>query len=255
LASSVLINGGVADSAVAEATLAGASERLGEAWFETLRITAGIPELLHAHLDRLSANIDFDRASVTTELARAIDLAGGGDLHARIVVGPSGRIVSTAQLPEQASGGKRYKLTVVDVPEYAFPAKLASYEPQTTLLIEARDSGFDDVLITDASLVIEAATANVLLIEDETLRTPPLGRCLPGVTRAALIEGAPQAGLTVVEEPVRINHLLAADEVLLTNSLIRLRRAGEVDGVPVGGRARDRVLQLEAALLDRIAST
>jgi branched-subunit amino acid aminotransferase/4-amino-4-deoxychorismate lyase len=219
-----------------------------------LRITAGIPELLDAHLVRLTANVEFDRDEVVTDLARVIDVAGGGDLHARIVVGPRGRIVSAAPLHERAVGENRLKLTVVDVPEYAFPAKLATYEPQATLLTEARDSGFDDVLITDASLVIEAATANVVLIDQDTLRTPPLGRCLPGVMRAALIEVAPRNGLTVVEEPIRINHLLAADEVLLTNSLIRLRRVSEVDGVPVGGRAGDRIRTLEAALLERIAS-
>lgn len=250
----LIIDGELADPFAAQASLAGASQALGEAWFETIRVTAGVPELLTAHLDRLANTIELDREAVTTELARAIDLAGGEDLHARIVVGLAGRIVSAAALPERAIFDDPLKLTIADVPDYSFPSKLAEYEPHATLLTEARESGADDVLISDASIVFEAATANVAIVEGDILRTPPLGRCLPGVVRAALIEAAPEAGLKVMEEPIRINHLLAADEVVLTNSLIRMRAASEIDGVPVGGRASDRLDSLRAALLRKIVA-
>jgi para-aminobenzoate synthetase/4-amino-4-deoxychorismate lyase len=60
--------------------------------------------------------------------------------------------------------------------------------------------------------------------------TPPTdGRILPGVARARTIELARAAGIEVVERPLTLDELAAADEVFMT---------GGVRGVePVGGCA------------------
>lgn len=249
---SLLIDGAPADPSSPLATLSGAREALGESWFESIRVTDGRAELLEEHLQRIAASVATDRELLKSEIAAAVESAGGGDLFVRVVVGERGRVVAAGPLPSHAANPEPARITVADIPDYAFPTKSTDYELQAGLLADAASDGFEDVLITDASLVIEAARANVLMIEGDTLRTPPLGRCLPGVIRAALIDVANSAGLQPQEEPLRINHLLAAGEVLLTNALIRVRTVSEIDGVPVGGRAPQKMARLQDALIQRI---
>lgn len=252
MASSLLIDGASAPADSPQSTLAGAREALGESWFETIRVTGGEPELLEEHLQRLAASTEFDRDALISDIQRGIDEVGGGDVFVRLMAGPAGRIVATGPLPPHADDPAPAKVTMADIPDYAYPAKSTDFQLQLGLLDQAAADGFDDVLITDGGFVIEAARANLLLIDGDTLRTPPLGRCLPGVIRAALVELAPRAGLRVSEEPVRVNHVLAADEVLITNSIIRARMVSEVDGVPVGGRAREAVESLRVELAAKI---
>jgi para-aminobenzoate synthetase / 4-amino-4-deoxychorismate lyase len=63
--------------------------------------------------------------------------------------------------------------------------------------------------------VLETTIANVFIVVDGTITTPPLdGRILPGTTRSHIIEMR-----DVREEPVMLADLLAADEVFVSNAL------------------------------------
>lgn len=72
------------------------------------------------------------------------------------------------------------------------------------------------------------AVSNLLLVKDGVLFTPFArgeempdalrAPVLPGVTRAAVIELAHQAGVTVMRKMLTVEDLLGADEVMLTNS-------------------------------------
>jgi para-aminobenzoate synthetase / 4-amino-4-deoxychorismate lyase len=77
--------------------------------------------------------------------------------------------------------------------------------------------------------VLEAAHANVWVREGTTLVTPPLdGRILPGTVRARVLADSP-AGHSAREEPVTLERLAAADEVLLSSSLRGLHPATLAD--------------------------
>ncbi len=81
---------------------------------------------------------------------------------------------------------------------------------------------------TDGS-VLEAAYANVWLVEGEELITPPAdGRLLPGTERAALLAADPRAR----EEPVDLARLTRADAVFLTSSIRGRHPARLQAGVP-----------------------
>ena len=68
--------------------------------------------------------------------------------------------------------------------------------------------------------VLEAAWANVWLLEGRRIVTPPAdGRLLPGVTRALLLGLAHEVGLTLAEEPISLSRARGADAVFLTSSL------------------------------------
>jgi para-aminobenzoate synthetase/4-amino-4-deoxychorismate lyase len=68
--------------------------------------------------------------------------------------------------------------------------------------------------------VLEAAFANVWIVERGALATPPLdGRLLPGTVRARVIAAARAGGLEVREESLSLERLAAADELLLTSAV------------------------------------
>jgi branched-subunit amino acid aminotransferase/4-amino-4-deoxychorismate lyase len=215
------------------------------AHLETLRLTDGEPKLLGAHLDRLArvpGGVDLE--AVRTAIGAVLPDARGEQVL-RIEAGEAGIKVLLRPLPGHAAADPELPIDValIDLPGYSYPHKSTAREPHEAALARARASGATEALITDRGEVIEGATTNVFILQDDALITPPLGRCLPGVTRAALI-----ARSQVIERAITTEELLGADEVLLTNALIGVRRVGRVDNVPVGGREPVRSRQLREAV-------
>lgn len=68
--------------------------------------------------------------------------------------------------------------------------KSASYAESSLALRLATAQGFDDaIFVNEREEVVETALANLIWLEDEQWFTPTLqSGCLPGVTRALLIE-------------------------------------------------------------------
>jgi 4-amino-4-deoxychorismate lyase len=83
----------------------------------------------------------------------------------------------------------------------------------------------EGLLCDEAGHVVSGVMSNVLLWQAGRLRTPRLDRCgVAGVTRARLLHRAIAAGLPVEEGELGLEDVLSADEVMLCNSLIGLRR-------------------------------
>jgi len=79
------------------------------------------------------------------------------------------------------------------------------------------------------SRVIEGTTTNLFLLEGDQLITPDLARCgVAGVQRDRLLAIAPQLGLRPSIEAVVPNRLLAAEQILLTNSVIGVWRVSNL---------------------------
>jgi para-aminobenzoate synthetase/4-amino-4-deoxychorismate lyase len=67
---------------------------------------------------------------------------------------------------------------------------------------------------------LETSRANVFIVKDGALVTPPLdGRLLPGIARARVIELARGAGIEVRERAIGIDELVEADEVFVTGGV------------------------------------
>ncbi len=98
---------------------------------------------------------------------------------------------------------------------------------------EARAAGHDDAILLDRSgNVAEAITANVFIIRNGHLVTPPTtGDLLPGITRDTLLTLVREAGLPVTEQPVSPADLFSADEVFLCST-----GKGVVPVIAISGR-------------------
>jgi branched-chain amino acid aminotransferase len=101
---------------------------------------------------------------------------------------------------------------------------------------EARERGADEaLLLNECDEVVEATVANLFLVRDGTLVTPPpAAGCLPGITRAAVLELARGHGISVVEQAFTPPELLAAEEAFLTNSVLEVMPLVQVEEQPVG---------------------
>jgi branched-subunit amino acid aminotransferase/4-amino-4-deoxychorismate lyase len=220
----------------------------GRAVFETLRVYGGTPFRLEAHLARLGASAERvglpvpDAAGLADAAAEAI--VAGGEPNATLrLLWTSGRegsgrptglaLVSTLPpgLDDLRTRGLRLA-TVPWSPGALAGAKSTSYAANMAAVDDAVRRGADDALLVGPEgTVLEAPTSNVWFREDDRLLTPSLALpLLAGVTRAALLELAPQAGYEVEEGTFELERLLDADEVFLTSSVREVMPASSIDG-------------------------
>jgi branched-chain amino acid aminotransferase len=160
-----------------------------------------------------------------------LQLAGLDDRIA-IYAFPMGGYLATDGLRASVSAWQR-------VNDNAVPARgkvAGSYVNACLAVEDAHAGGFDEaILLTADGHVAEASSANVFLVRDGALITPPLtDDVLPGITRGCLIQLAHDAGYTVVERSVDRSELYLADELFLTGTGAQVAPLASIDGRRIG---------------------
>jgi para-aminobenzoate synthetase / 4-amino-4-deoxychorismate lyase len=216
--------------------------------FETLLVADGRAVRAAAHLDRLEASARevfgqalpadlpaaIDAAAAPLDLGRMrIDLLPDGDgdgappaLRFEIAAAP---IDPAIFFPARGDGAD---VRTVRHPDWAGAHKWADRD-----WLEAREAELGEVvplILTTDDEILEAGRANLFLVTDGALATPPAdGRILPGTARAATLELAAELGIPATERPLHLADLEAADDLFLTSSLRGIRPVRSVDGVPL----------------------
>ena len=100
----------------------------------------------------------------------------------------------------------------------------------------------------------EASAANIFVVNGSELSTPPVtDDVLPGITRAAVVQMARDAGYQVVERRIDRSELYIADEVFLTGTAAEITPVRSVDRIVVGKGSRGPVTEaLQKAFFDVI---
>ena len=239
----------------------------GRAAFETLRVYGGRPFSLEAHLDRLTASAAsiglpaVERRRLQVLVGLVLPRAESGDASLRLVwtAGPAGGIPSALALlstvPEWIEETRERGATAVSLlgvrasaPWLLPGVKSTSYAVNMAAEAEARRRGVDEALFVDGDgIVLEGTVTNVWWRVGSTLYTPGLDLgILAGVTRAALIQLAPECGYEVEEGAYSLTQLLGAEEAFTSSSVREVMPLVEVDGQTLGrGPAAD---ALQAAL-------
>jgi branched-chain amino acid aminotransferase len=222
----------------------------GDGVFETIRTYGGRLFRLEAHVARLLeglAEVHIGGAPSASEIASqvlaALDAAGLPEAYCRITVT---RGVGTRGL--DPAGCSKATLVVAILPLRTYPdavyatgmkaivlwprhmgdrpppsVKSTSYQRGVLARIEiARRGVGEGFFLDEAGNVTEGSVCNVFAIEGNTLATPPPNVCLRGITRAEVLALAAAQGMRVVEEPLSVARLSAADEVFVTSSLAEL---------------------------------
>jgi branched-chain amino acid aminotransferase len=99
--------------------------------------------------------------------------------------------------------------------------------------------GYDEAILLDPSgLVAEASGENIFIARDGTLKTPPLGSILEGITRDSVIAIARDKGIGVVEQSFARDELYVADEAFLTGTAAEVTPVREIDDRRIGAGSR-----------------
>jgi branched-chain amino acid aminotransferase len=114
--------------------------------------------------------------------------------------------------------------------------KTLNYLNNILASIEASRSGFEEALMLNSEgFVAEASADNIFIIRDKRLMTPPtFVGALPGITREAILEIAPELGLMPVETHMTLSDIYNADECFLTGTAAEVIAVSEVDSRPIG---------------------
>ncbi len=283
----VWLDGEVMDGAAARIPVIDHGFLYGDGVFEGMRIYSRRLFRLDDHMARIAAaaravgitipgGVESLR-QVAIETARAhLQETGEDDAYLRLVVSrgdgglgvdpttcPVARIVCIADRariypPEKMQSG----LSLVTSSWRRPPAdvldprvKSLNYMNNALAKLEARRQGADDaLLLNQAGNVAEASVANLFVVREGVLMTPPAtDGALEGITRRTVLELAEAAGIPNAERTLGRFDLFAASEAFLTGSGAKVVPVRSLDGEPIGkGEPGPITLQLTEAF-DRFA--
>jgi branched-chain amino acid aminotransferase len=112
-------------------------------------------------------------------------------------------------------------------------AKITSWANNLTIYEEVHERGFDEaILLNEDGQVSECTSANIFIVRDRHVLTPPLSTsgCLPGVTRSILLDDIRIPGIHVSEAEITPSELEQADQVFITSTTRDLLPVMAVDG-------------------------
>jgi branched-chain amino acid aminotransferase len=114
--------------------------------------------------------------------------------------------------------------------------KITSWAQNLTWYETAHQRGLDEfILLNERGQISECTSANVFAISGNQVKTPPLSTsgCLPGVTRAILLEEVNVPALSIVEADLTPGELEDSDQVFISSTTRELLPVFEIDGVPL----------------------
>jgi 4-amino-4-deoxychorismate lyase len=248
----------------------------GLAVFETMRVYAGRPFALDAHLDRLERSAERlalpvpDRTAIADLAGDAIAAGATPDCSMRLTLtggreagGDPVLTVTVQALAPDLEQVRARGITVIalqlgidprlrrDAPWLLDGVKSTSYAVNMAAWAEARRRGADDAIFVAADgSVMEGPVTNLWWRRERTLYTPALDLgILAGVTRATLIDLADRAAYEVREGWFPVPDMAAAEEAFTSSSVREVMPIVALDGRPIGdGRPGPAAATLQAAL-------
>lgn len=246
----ILVNGRPADSIDArDRGLA-----YGDGVFRTLRTRDGEPIWWRDHYAKLAADCAAlmlacpDAAGLRAEVCR---VAEAGDGVVKIVLTRGAAARGYALPPEQASTRIVLSTPLPAHAQAAAPDDVAARWCALRLARQPRLAGikhlnrlenvlaraewddpavFEGLLCDERGTVIGGVMSNLLVARDGELHTPDLSECgVAGVARARLLRAAARLGIRTHVERMLPAAILAADEVMICNSVIGVRRVARLD--------------------------
>ena len=229
----------------------------GDGAFESIKIINGKPVFLVHHLKRLNSAIKRLKLCtdqplhlnyiepIIIDLLRLNEIYEGGVV--RISVYRSGKgtylpktndlsyIIETFKLKENlySTNKKGLKIDVYDdilkPLNMLSPYKLANAQLYVLASVYFKENQLDDALIKNENgNIIETTSSNLFISSNGVLYTPALSEgCVGGIMRMQVINLAITNGMLVYENPIQIQHLLSADEIIITNSIKGIRWVGQ----------------------------
>jgi branched-chain amino acid aminotransferase len=205
----------------------------GDGVFEVVRVYAGRPFALAAHLDRMERSaatiaLGLDRAAIEAELEPLLAEHGDGDAQLRLIATRGGRRILLIEPPAERAESVTLATVTYQPTVILDRVKSLSYAANMHATRIAQERGADEaVLVTTDGTVLEPPTATIFWAgEDGALRTPSLENpILDSITRDLIV------GAIDVEEGVfGLDHLRAAPEAFLASTTREVQPVAAIDG-------------------------
>ena len=236
----------------------------GDGVFEGIRVYGGKVFLLEEHLKRLyegaraiRLEIPVSKPELTTAVEETVEANNLQDGYIRLVItrgaGSLGLdirktenpqviiIAATISLypPELYEQGLKLitASTIRNHPQALSPqVKSLNYLNNILAKIEGTDADcLEALMMNHKGEVAECTGDNIFIVKNGVLKTPPTDAgILEGITRAAVIQLAKQAGLEVQEVTLTRHDIYTADECFLTGSAAEVIAAVSLDGRQIG---------------------
>jgi D-amino acid aminotransferase len=232
----------------------------GAGLFETMRADNGVVFSLKDHLDRLffscsalGISNNYNRKYITDAIykllganklkdARLRLTLTGGSMSASEESGKSTLLITATKLMQYPAEYYQKGVMVVLSPfrqnqaDPTYGHKTTSYFPRMVALRLAHQKrAAEAIWFTVDGRVAEGCISNVFLVKDSKLYTPPIETpVLAGVARKTVCQAAIKNEIELVEKDLSIDDLLAADEVFLTNVIMKVLPVIAVEKHTVG---------------------
>ena len=236
----------------------------GDGVFEGIRAYNRRVFRLTQHVDRLYASaqaimlaIPMGKAQMAAMVEECVRVNGLTDAYIRLVVtrGYGDLGLDPSKCPKATVfciadtialwPKERYDrgLTMITVPtpvnqshNLSPQIKSLNYLAHIMAKVEADNAGADEALMLESSgVVAEGSGQNVFCVSGRTLRTPPeFAGILRGITRAAVVEIAREAGYDVAEGTLTRYDLYTADELFLSGTAAEIAGVVKLDGRTIG---------------------
>lgn len=97
--------------------------------------------------------------------------------------------------------------------------------------IQANVAGKDaGLMLDDRGFAAELNGSNLFMVKDQTIFTPHAHACLPGITRATVLQLCDENGIPIKEADITLSQLYNADGVFATGTMGELTPVVEIDG-------------------------
>jgi branched-chain amino acid aminotransferase len=258
--SKVFLNEGLIDSSAACILASDGGFLYGSGLFETMRCNKGVVFCLEDHLDRLFASAE--KLFIRNDYGKKyIHDAVYAVLEANALVNARLRLTLTSGAMSADETNRKSTLLIAATELQDYPAqyyqkgiitvlcpfrqntteptcghKTTSYFSRMLALKDAQAKGAAEALwfTTDGRLA-EGCISNVFIVKNSSLLTPTLSTpVLPGIARKAVSELAGKNSIQLIEKDLSIDDLLGADEVFLTNVIMKVMPAVGIENHVIG---------------------
>ena len=235
----------------------------GDGIFETFRTYNGEPFKLAEHLERMRCSAEklkilpvYTNAEISETITKLLEKNSVQDAYIRITLsrGEGGSAL-------QMSNGLRSTILIQVKPFTPYDEKLynegmslivsghrrSTTSPicrhKTTNLLtsillkeEAKDKSANEAIVINTDgYVAECIVSNIFIINNGSVITPSLDtNILPGITRRTMLDICQNSGIPAREECFKIESLIKAEEVFITNSLMEIMPVSRVEDNKIG---------------------
>ena len=243
----VFLNDRIVDACEAHISVTDSGLLYGMGLFETMRCENGRVFAIDEHLERLFGSIKtlamlntYDKGYIKDAINKVIEASGLTESRVRLTLtngalSSDGKVESTLLITatelvpypaEYYKNGVRVILTDFrqNATDPTTGHKTTNYFDRMLALNIAHQKKVAETLwFTTDNYLAEGCVSNVFLVKDSVLYTPSLDTpVLPGIMRKTVCEIAGKESIELVEKKLVISELLGADEVFLSNVIMKV---------------------------------